>query len=457
MSQYVPAVEHRPDVLIIGAGIGGLTLAILLEQIDVPYHIFERASEVKPLGSAMVFTGAIFPALEQLGIYENLKQASKPYRGVGFYDANLEKLGSINTEEERVASGYESRIFCRPKLYEILLRRVPVHKISFKKKVLRTEEKDGKVHIHCSDNTSYAGDILVGADGAYSGVRQSMYRRMDEKGILPKSDLEDFSIGYTTIVGVATPSNPGKYPKLRDEYSSFNQILYGGSSNCYVVPLPDNQIGWGFGLQLSRSVLKEMQFRNSEWGPETSDKTLNQYRGFPCPLGGTMGELFDATPKDLISKVFLEEKIFKTWYHSRAVLLGDACHKLHPAGGQGARNTVQDAIALANCIYDMKDSSMKNISTAFQEYYRQRYGRNEKGFNESVGMSKILHGQSFWERLIRKVVLNYIPTWLLNAQLRKEIAYRLQVAWLPLIENRGNGPVLPQEFSKANAASVVGI
>ncbi|KAF9352884.1 hypothetical protein BGX26_009322 [Mortierella sp. AD094] len=438
MSQLNPDVHQRPGVLIIGAGIGGLTLAILLEQLNIPYHIFERAAEVKPLGSAMSFRGCLFPALEQLGIYEELKRVSKPYTEVAFYDARLKRMGGISVEEDNVA----------PKLYEILLRRVPEHKISFKKKVLHTEEKEGKVHIHCADNTSYAGDILVGADGAYSGVRQSMYKLMDEKGILPKADLEDFTINYTTIVGVAAPSNPEKYPKLKEGYSSFNQVIYGDGSNCYVITLPDNQISWGFGVQLPKSTLKEMHFRNSEWAPETKDTTLERYRDFPCPVGGTMGELFDATPKHLISKIFLEEKLFKTWSHSRTVLLGDACHKLHPAGAQGARNAIHDAISLANCLYSMNDSSAESISLAFEEYYKQRYHRNEESFKMSAMISKVLNGQRWSERLIRKVFLNYIPNCMLRAGVWKNFAYRPQIAWLPQIENRGKGPVLPQDWSR---------
>ncbi|KAF9381390.1 hypothetical protein BGX21_002115 [Mortierella sp. AD011] len=417
--------KPKPEVLIIGAGIAGLTLAILLEQINIPYHIFERAAEVKSLGSAMSFTGSIFPALEQLGIYEELKKVSKAYPCVEFYNARIKKMGSFSVEESHITSGYEALIFCRPRFYEILLKRVPEHKISFKKKVLRTEEKEGKVHIHCSDNTTYSGDILVGADGAYSGVRQNMYKLMDEKGILPKVDLEDFRINYTTIVGVATPSNPEKYPKLKEEYSSFNQVLYGDGSNCYVITLPDNQISWGFGVQLSESSMKDMNSKNSEWAPEIMDTTLNRYRDFPCPIGGTMSELFDTTPTHLISKVFIEEKMFKTCYNSRSVLIGDAWHKFHPAGGAGknhfnllnvasditcfalvlmlinftlvyilgAQHAIQDAVSLANCLYSMKDSSLESISSAFGEYYRQRYDRNVAKFNDSTELAKILNGQ----------------------------------------------------------------
>ncbi|KAF9092203.1 hypothetical protein BGX27_001870, partial [Mortierella sp. AM989] len=372
----------KPQVLIVGAGIGGLTLSILLDQINVPYHIFERASEVKPLGSGMAFAGNTLPALEQLGIYEEIKQISKAYNEARFYDSNIKKIGSTDMTPNIEATGYESLFLPRPKFYEILRKRIPDHQISFKKKVLRTEEEEGKVIIHCSDNTSYVGDILVGADGAYSGVRQNMYKKMDEKGLLPKSDLENFAIGYTTIVGVASPPNLDKYPQLKEENTVFHQVLYKGSANCYIVPLPDNQISWGFGLQLPKSILNDMQFRSSEWGPETNDATLERYRDLPCPLGGTMGDIFDSTPKNLTSKIFLEEKLFKTWHYGKTVLLGD-----------GARNAICDAIVLANCIYAMPDSSSKSIEASFKEYYRQSYQHAEVAYDLSVMWSKILNGQ----------------------------------------------------------------
>lgn len=65
----------------------------------------------------------------------------------------------------------------------------------------------------------------MGADGAYSGVRQSLYKQLQEKGILPKPDLEKLSIGYVSMVGVATPKSPEKYPQLKDKVCHFSQVL----------------------------------------------------------------------------------------------------------------------------------------------------------------------------------------------------------------------------------------
>ena len=50
---------------------------------------------------------------------------------------------------------------------------------------------------------------------------------------------------------------------------------------------------------------------------------IKEFEGRPCPFGGTLCDLFKLTPKETISKVYLEHKMFETWYHKRSVLLGD--------------------------------------------------------------------------------------------------------------------------------------
>lgn len=73
---------------------------------------------------------------------------------------------------------------------------------------------------------------------------------------------------------------------------------------------------------------KNDSFRNSEWGPEAAEFMSREVRDYRIPGGKegktrTLGDLFDRTPKNLMSKVMLEEKVFSTWYSGRVVLLGD--------------------------------------------------------------------------------------------------------------------------------------
>jgi hypothetical protein len=82
------------------------------------------------------------------------------------------------------------------------------------------------------------------------------------------------------------------------------------------------------------SVKKNDSFRNSAWGPEAAEAMCKEVRHFRLPGGKdgkaiTMGDLIDSTPKNSISKVMLEEKVFDTWYGGRTVLLGDCKSTLH--------------------------------------------------------------------------------------------------------------------------------
>ncbi|KAF8949044.1 hypothetical protein BGZ46_005223, partial [Entomortierella lignicola] len=124
--------------------------------------------------STISLSGNILPVFEQLGIFEDLKKDSFRHVSGEFYDTKLKELGSFKTKVHKKLTGYDYYILSRPKLYEILRRQVPAHKISMGKKVLRIKEESDKVTVNCSDNTTYYCSIVVGADGAYSAVRQSM-------------------------------------------------------------------------------------------------------------------------------------------------------------------------------------------------------------------------------------------------------------------------------------------
>ena len=103
-------------------------------------------------------------------------------------------------------------------------------------------------------------------------------------------------------------------------------------------------------MQLESTLFNENDsFRNSEYGPESCEQFPAEWRDFKLPIGGTMGDLIDATPKESTSKVMLEEKVFTTWHHARTVLIGDACHKMLPNFGRGnPSSNLQDMNDLGN-------------------------------------------------------------------------------------------------------------
>ncbi|KAF9991162.1 hypothetical protein BGZ75_004647 [Mortierella antarctica] len=437
-------------VLIVGAGIGGLLTAILLERAGISYHVFDRSKEVKTLGAGMTVNANILPIFEQLGMLEEILGLSMTFQSLDICSEKMERIMSLDMRESKPTTGYDSIVFTRAELHDLLSSKVPSSKITMGKKIMSLEQNHLGVMIRAADGETYHGDILVGADGAYSGVRQAMYKKIEKRGELPDNDKEALQVGFICMVGTTGSLDPEKYPDLKSDVAKFTQVV--GKNKPYswtVISMPNNRISWSVKLQLdSAAHARSMMFRNSEWGPESNEGMIKDIYNFPIPFGGSLGHLIDATPRDLISKVYLEEGLFDTWHHGRTCLIGDACHKMLPSAGQGAVSAMQDAIVLVNCIYDIEENTPKAINAAFQEYQSLRYPRAKQQFELSKTMGKLLIGQSLMERFARHVFANYIPRSVLLRNFAKSVAYRPLAAFLPPVENRGSAFVEPQQPSR---------
>ena len=83
---------------------------------------------------------------------------------------------------------------------------------------------EGGVRVECNDGSFYEGDILVGADGAYSPVRQGMYRLLRRDNKLPSSDDKPLPYNIVCLVGQTTPLDPEEFPSLKEKTCHFNNM-----------------------------------------------------------------------------------------------------------------------------------------------------------------------------------------------------------------------------------------
>ncbi|KAG0310431.1 hypothetical protein BGZ97_012561 [Linnemannia gamsii] len=472
--QVDPEQWAKPKVLISGAGVGGLTLALILEQVGYEYEVFERASKIKPLGAAMSFSHNVAPAMIQLGIYDEFLQISKTMASMDLFqeqstegaaqdaydepqlqaaqvgtDSEVVPLTTVHFAQMTAMTGYPIRIFPRPKFFELLLSRLPAHKIHLDKKIVNVTQdlqEDGVdgITIHCADETTYRGDILVGADGAYSAVRRSIYKQAAAENKLPAQDLENLNLGYVTMVGTTDPLDLKMFPEVEDNAClHFRTVGQNKPHTWSTFTVPDNRIAWSINAQVDSSQDPSVR-RTREWSDESMDDMIESVRPFPIPagregLGGkkTLGDLIDKTPRDNISKVFLEEKLFETWFYGRAVLIGD-----------GAVNAFEDAVILANCIYDLCSTSRTEVQTAFQQYRDQRYPHAKFQYQSSKSVAKVIQGQTWFESLWRRFTLTFLSKRFEREQNTRGLDYMPQIAFLPQVPAKGTIPLLPQVPSR---------
>lgn len=92
------------------------------------------------------------------------------------------------------------------------------------------------------------------------------------------------------------------------------------------MPLPGNRVSWAVIHNVEKAEAKQGEAKYSEWGSgsEASEEMAAFVRHQRSVFEGmTLGDIIDQTPKELISRIMLEEKYFESWYHGRVVLLGD--------------------------------------------------------------------------------------------------------------------------------------
>ncbi|KAG0368291.1 hypothetical protein BGX24_002880 [Mortierella sp. AD032] len=468
---------EKPTVIIVGAGLGGLMLGALLEKSGVPYIIFERATTVKPLGSAMSIGPTLLPIFQQIGVYDDILAIGKYMTHTETFKETLEPYKPQDYRAIEEYTGYGHYIVARPKYYDVISKTVPAHKIHFGKRVTNITEKDNKVTVHLSNNETFEGDIVVGADGAYSFVRQNMYEKLLAKGNLPASDQEDLPFNVICLVGQTKPLDDKEFPCINNETSQFRITLADDKPYSWAtLTTSQNTLCYMLMNHLPKTSTKaevdkkNQDSENSGWGPEAAQTMIDETRHFPIEFSDgkkhTLGELYDLTPKELISKVSIEEKVFTTWHSGRVVLMGDACHKLNPSGGHGAVTAMHDAIALANLIYAMPTKTQEDITTIFEEYHKERLPAVMESFENSQVMSKLtdrgIAGTMY------RFLITRMPVWLWRLALTKTVHFRPQVGFLKAIPLQGT--IVPfvspseqkarvvyekqQEVAAVNAASV---
>ncbi|KAF9428987.1 hypothetical protein BGZ94_000216 [Podila epigama] len=435
----------KPTVLIVGGGLGGLTLAILLKKADIPFKVFERSIEIKQLGSAISLGAGVSPLFMQMGIYDEFEQLSKPYDQVHIYDEDLNPEFTMDGTWIENVSSYREYIISRPVLYDLLWRHVPRENIHTGKTIVSFEQDKDGVTIECQDGTSYSGDILVGSDGVYSTVRQHLYKTLREQGTLPASDDVPLPYNCVCLVGQTKALDPEEFPEMKGDRSQVNSVL-GITNMCTWAThtTKQNTYCWSSIMYLDKETTKAnvSSPSASEWDPEAAEAMSREVRNYKVPGGKdgkvrTLGDYIDLSAPSDIAKVMLEEKMFETWYSGRTVLIGDACHMMDPTGGTGALTAMCDAVTFANWISTVKEPTVANLEAVFKEYRDERYPVAKEAFTSSQMFSKCF-GKSFSSMCMRGI-MKRLPGWLWRMIVTKnQLAVRAQASFLPLIEEKSS-------------------
>ncbi|KAF9922413.1 hypothetical protein FBU30_007449 [Linnemannia zychae] len=457
--------EKRPTVMIIGAGLGGLMLGVLLHRASISFRIFEKSTSMKPTGSAIVIGSQILPLFAQLGLEKELLEIAQPVNELRVYNDKGELNFVTDFSDIEELTGYKEYTVARPALSNLLLSQIPPDRIHFGKRMMTKLEANDGIIVKMSDGSTFKSDILVGADGGYSTVRRCFFDRLKNEDKLSKEDRVSLPFRSIILAGqtIALDSYARDNLNIGDSLDEFNTTII--DKRPYTVMISttsNNTITWTVTKHLNKIMSKEVEdqrLKNAEntgWGPYAIQNMCNETLGIMIPRknGSTMlslGDLIDLTPKELISRVLIEERVFDTWYAGRTILLGDAAHKINPCGGRAAMIAMHDAVTLANLIYTLSSTPcVQDLISIYQTYWHERHPVVLEELQNSQAISKV--NERSLSGAIARLIAKNSPNrlWRQIFALHTRTQVQPLVAYLPTVEyTRSANPLMQTSYVMA--------
>jgi len=163
-------MNTKPKVLIIGAGIGGLTAALALRQAGFPVEVFERAAELKEVGAGIGLSANATRVLGRLGLLQPLVDRGMVIKSAVSYTARGRRLSNMPVN----LSDVPAVCLHRADLQQVLSSALPLTCLRLGEPFTRLEIAGECVTACFATGRKAPGDVLIGADGLRSAVRAQL-------------------------------------------------------------------------------------------------------------------------------------------------------------------------------------------------------------------------------------------------------------------------------------------
>jgi 5-methylphenazine-1-carboxylate 1-monooxygenase len=341
-------------IIIIGGGIGGLTAALSLHQSGFRVKIFESVKQIRPLGVGINILPHSVRVLTNLGLQEKIATKAVETSDLVYFNRFGQQFW---TEARGRFAGYKWPQFSVHRgdlqmlLFDEVLAQLGPEAISINHHLNHFEQTENKVTAHFIDRETgqiihqESADILIGADGINSVVRQQLYPQEGP----PVYSENVLYRGTTTMKPFLNGQSMAMIGSLRQKMVVYPISKTDENGHCL--------INWVANIKEGKSTLiardwnrKADQARLIEKYKEWSFDWLN----VPQMIAGSEAVYeFPMSDRDPLDQ----------WTFGRVTLLGDAAHPMYPIGSNGASQAILDADCLTNCL-----TETESISDALLKY-----------------------------------------------------------------------------------------
>jgi salicylate hydroxylase len=335
-------------IIVIGAGIGGLAAALTLARSGFEVAVYEQASELREVGAGVQISPNATRILHRLGLEEPLRRYGvRPRAGVirrwdDGREISRQPLADV-CERNYGAPYYH---FHRAELLDVLSAAVPKGVVHLDHRFVGLTQREGRVEVRFQNGATDNADVIVGADGIHSTVREAIIGKESPhfsghvayRGLVPASRVEQLGIE------LAACSWWGP------EHHFVHYFVGAGARYLNWVAVTPGE--WRIESWTARGEIADALKEFDGWHPQVramiaSAETTNRWA------------LYDRDP-------------LPRWSVGRVTLMGDAAHAMLPYMAQGAVQSIEDAAVLAKCL---EQAGAHNVDAALRRYEETRKPR----------------------------------------------------------------------------------
>ncbi|MFM0501448.1 FAD-dependent monooxygenase [Paraburkholderia caffeinilytica] len=341
----------KTRIAVIGAGLGGTAAAALLQGSGYDVKLYEQARGFSRLDEGIHLGPNVMKVMRRIGCEDALNaMGSRPDFWFSRHWKTAEPTAGIPLGAHALeAYGANYLTVHRADLHALITSIVAPHTIIFGKRLHALEETDYDVRMLFTDGTEETADLVIGADGLKSKVREHL---LDEEPPRYTGYVEHRAVLPASLLGYKSYDACVKWWS-NDRYMLAYYVNGKRSEYFYVTGVPERE--WPAGVSMMGSSREEMK---------------EAFIGFHADVQ----HLIDISPS-VTKRPLFERDGTPLWSFGRLALLGDACRFLSPHRGHAAAMGIEDAAMLTRCL---DETGIGDYANAFALYEANRSARTTK-------------------------------------------------------------------------------
>jgi FAD-dependent urate hydroxylase len=352
-------------VVIVGAGMGGLTAALALRQAGFAVAVYDRVPVLSAVGAGISLWSNGVKVLDRLGLGQGLAAIGGRMERICYRSKSGETLTDFSLEPLLAAVGERPYPVARADLQQLLLDAVGASNVRLGHECVGVEQDASSASAIFSDGSRARGDLVVAADGTHSVLRSAL---------LGETVARRF-VGYTNYNGLV-PCGPGLPPP--NTWTTF----VGEHKRAALMPVGGQRFYFFFDVPVS------VQHREPPRTPpsEARLELVRHFAGWAEPVQALIAQLDPAR----IHRIPIHDfDPLPRFVQGRVALLGDAAHTSPPDLGQGGCQAMEDAWVLAHVLL----TTNLGVPDALLRYERARLERTAEIVLRARKRSDMTHGK----------------------------------------------------------------